>query len=79
MKFETWNLYCTLCSTRPETEPLFLEVFRKPAAETTEEDVSRLTDILRETGSLDFTLKRLEELATSVIGGCAGEGCPTMH
>ena len=55
--------------TKPETEELFLEVFRKAAADTTEEDVERLTAILREAGSLDFTLDRLHELARDIISG----------
>jgi geranylgeranyl diphosphate synthase type 3 len=67
-KFSYPVIHCV--RTKPETEELFLEVFRKAAADTTEEDVERLTAILREAGSLDFTLDRLHELARDIISGC---------
>lgn len=67
-KFSFPVIHCV--RTHPETEAAFLEVFRKPAAETTEEDVTRLIGLVRRAGSIEFTTERLTELAKNVISGC---------
>eukprot|EP01012_Entosiphon_sulcatum_P028366 TRINITY_DN3428_c0_g1_i1.p1 TRINITY_DN3428_c0_g1~~TRINITY_DN3428_c0_g1_i1.p1 ORF type:complete len:367 (+),score=56.26 TRINITY_DN3428_c0_g1_i1:458-1558(+) len=67
-KFSFPMIHCI--HTAPQTAPEFLRVLRKPAEETTQEDVKQLTEVLRQHGSLDYCLATLRRLHTSARGHC---------